>query len=108
MKAAPGPGLDRLEKARLLVEAALDRKAEEVVALDVRESVSFADTFVIATGTTDATRACEPEPSPTSSVRRPITYSGRPIPAGRTTGYSRRRTSSQRLASLRRLCRYNW
>lgn len=53
MKAAPGPGLDRLEKARLLVEAALDRKAEEVVALDVRESVSFADTFVIATGSSD-------------------------------------------------------
>jgi ribosome-associated protein len=46
-------GLDRLQKARRIVEAALEKKAEEVVALDVRESVSFADTFVIATGTSD-------------------------------------------------------
>lgn len=46
-------GLDRLAKARLVIEAALEKKAEEVVALDVRESVSFADTFVIATGGSD-------------------------------------------------------
>jgi ribosome-associated protein len=46
-------GLDRLEKARRLVEAALDKKAEDVIALDVRELVSFADTFVIATGSSD-------------------------------------------------------
>lgn len=44
---------DRLEKARLLVEAARERKAEDVVALDVREVSSFADTFVIATGRSD-------------------------------------------------------
>jgi ribosome-associated protein len=42
-----------LEKARRLVEAALDKKAEDVIALDVRELVSFADTFVIATGSSD-------------------------------------------------------
>ena len=45
--------LGRLQKARAIVEAALDKKAEDVVALDVRESVSFADTFVIATGSSD-------------------------------------------------------
>jgi ribosome-associated protein len=48
-----GGGLDRLEKARIIVEAALDRKAEDVLALDVREIVSFADSFVIATGGSD-------------------------------------------------------
>jgi ribosome silencing factor RsfS/YbeB/iojap len=45
--------LDRLQKARIIVEAALDRKAEDVLILDVRELVSFADTFVIATGSSD-------------------------------------------------------
>ena len=44
---------ERLEHARRLVEAALDRKARDVVALDVRELTSFADTFVLATGTSD-------------------------------------------------------
>lgn len=45
--------MDRLARARLVVESALDKKAEDVVALDVRELTSFADTFVIATGTSD-------------------------------------------------------
>jgi len=45
--------LERIEKARIILEAALDKKAEDLVALDVRESVSFADTFVIATGSSD-------------------------------------------------------
>ena len=45
--------LGRLEKARLVVRTALDKKAEDVVALDVRNLVSFADTFVFATGTSD-------------------------------------------------------
>jgi ribosome-associated protein len=45
--------LDRLQKARIIVEAALDKKAEDVLILDVREVVSFADTFVIATGSSD-------------------------------------------------------
>ena len=35
------------------MEAALDGKAEDVVALDVRELSSFADVFVVATGRSD-------------------------------------------------------
>jgi ribosome-associated protein len=46
-------GLDRLAKAALVVEAAQERKADDVVGLDVREISSFADTFIIATGTSD-------------------------------------------------------
>jgi ribosome-associated protein len=41
------------EKTRIVVDAALDVKAEDVVALDVREQTSFADVFVIATGRSD-------------------------------------------------------
>jgi ribosome-associated protein len=41
------------EKTRLVVEAALDVKAEDVVALDVRELSSFADAFVVCTGRSD-------------------------------------------------------
>ena len=44
---------DRVLRAQRLVEAALDRKAEDVLALDVREQSSFADTFLLATGTSD-------------------------------------------------------
>ena len=39
--------------ARQVVEAALGVKALDVVALDVRELTSFADVFVVATGTSD-------------------------------------------------------
>lgn len=46
-------GTDRLARARRVVEAALGKKALNVLALDVRELVSFADTFVLATGTSD-------------------------------------------------------
>ncbi len=46
-------GLGRLEKAQCVVEAALELKAQDVVALDVRNVASFADTFVLATGTSD-------------------------------------------------------
>lgn len=46
-------GLERLDKARRVVQAALDKKAEDLVALDVRNLVSFADSFVFATGTSD-------------------------------------------------------
>ncbi len=35
------------------MNAALDRKALDVVALDVRELASYADVFVLATGTSD-------------------------------------------------------
>ena len=45
--------LDRLAKAALIVEAAQERKADDVIGLDVREISSFADTFIIATGTSD-------------------------------------------------------
>ncbi len=46
-------GFGRLEKARCVVEATLELKAQDVVALDVRNVASFADTFVLATGTSD-------------------------------------------------------
>jgi ribosome-associated protein len=41
------------ERARRLAEAALDRNAENVVALAVGELTSFADAFVIATAGSD-------------------------------------------------------
>ncbi|MGH0036165.1 MAG: ribosome silencing factor [Myxococcota bacterium] len=43
----------RLERVQRIVDAALERKAERPVALDVREVSSFADTFVILTGRSD-------------------------------------------------------
>jgi ribosome-associated protein len=45
--------MNAAEKTRLVVEAALDVKAEDVVALDVKELASFADVFVVATGRSD-------------------------------------------------------
>ena len=42
--------LGRVEKAQLIVDAALERKAERPVALDMREVSSIADTFVLVTG----------------------------------------------------------
>ena len=41
------------ERARSLAEAALERNAEQVVALAVGELTSFADAFVIATASSD-------------------------------------------------------
>ncbi len=46
-------GLSSQQKARIAVEAALEKMAENPVALDVREVVSFADLFVICTGRSD-------------------------------------------------------
>jgi ribosome-associated protein len=46
-------GDERLTKLTAIAEAAIDRKAEEIVALDVRELTSFADTFVILTASSD-------------------------------------------------------
>jgi ribosome-associated protein len=40
-------------RASAIVDAALDRKAEDIVVLDMRQLSSFADTFIIATGTSD-------------------------------------------------------
>ena len=45
--------LDGLGMAREALEAALDRKAEEPVVLDVSEVSSFADTFILLTGRSD-------------------------------------------------------
>lgn len=44
---------ERLERIRVLVEAIADRKGEDVVVLDVRQVTSFADTFVLVTGSSD-------------------------------------------------------
>jgi ribosome-associated protein len=41
------------EKAQIVAEASLERAAEEVIALDVSEAVSFADGFVLCTGRSD-------------------------------------------------------
>jgi ribosome-associated protein len=43
----------RLDNATWVAEAALGKKAERVVALDVSALTSIADVFVIATGTSD-------------------------------------------------------
>lgn len=42
-----------LVAARAFAEAVLDRKGEDVVALDVAELTSFTEAFVIATGSSD-------------------------------------------------------
>lgn len=47
------PALDSKERVRTLAEVALDRKAQNAVALDVRELTSFADAFLLLTGTSD-------------------------------------------------------
>jgi len=44
---------DQMSRANLIAEAALDRKALELVALDVSKLTSVADTFILATGTSD-------------------------------------------------------
>ena len=44
---------DRLARANQVAEAALDKKAQDLVALDVSELTSYADTLLIATGTSD-------------------------------------------------------
>lgn len=43
----------RIERAAWVAAAALERKAERVVALDVRALTSYADTLVIASGNSD-------------------------------------------------------
>jgi ribosome-associated protein len=47
------PDPDQLARARLLAHAALDRKAEDLIALDMRGLTSLADTFLIASGGSD-------------------------------------------------------
>ena len=45
--------LSSLEKAKLAANAALDKVASDVVAIDVSDVVSFADLFLIASGRSD-------------------------------------------------------
>lgn len=45
--------LGRIDKARLVTEAALGLKAEDPVVLDMRGVSSFADTFIIVSGRSD-------------------------------------------------------
>lgn len=45
--------IDPKQKARWIVEAALEMKAERPVVLDMRTLTSYADTFVILTGRSD-------------------------------------------------------
>lgn len=44
---------DRASRVRQLAEAAAGMKARDLLALDVHELTSFADAFLIATGTSD-------------------------------------------------------
>jgi ribosome-associated protein len=46
------PGLPT-EKTQKIAEAALDRKAENLVALDMRTVTPFTDVFLVATGNSD-------------------------------------------------------
>ena len=46
-------GAEPLAKAVRIAKAAVDLKAENVVALDVRDVTSFADVFILATGGSD-------------------------------------------------------
>ena len=46
-------GPEPLAKAVRIAKAAVDLKAENVVALDVRDVTSFADVFILATGGSD-------------------------------------------------------
>ena len=44
---------DRVARASAIAEAALDKKCLQLVALDMREVTSVADTFLLMTGTSD-------------------------------------------------------
>ena len=44
---------DPLQKARWIVEAALELKAERPIVLDMQRLTSYADTFVLLTGRSD-------------------------------------------------------
>ena len=46
-------GIESRPKALRIAEAAREKLAEEIVALDVRQAVSFADIFIVATGRSD-------------------------------------------------------
>jgi ribosome-associated protein len=44
---------ERARRATPIANAALDKKAQDLVALDVHEVTSVADTFILVTGTSD-------------------------------------------------------
>jgi ribosome-associated protein len=44
---------DQTARVRHLAEAAVQKKAQDLLALDVHELTSFADAFLLATGTSD-------------------------------------------------------
>ncbi len=43
----------RVSRASAIAEAALDKKCQQLVALDMREVTSVADTYILVTGTSD-------------------------------------------------------
>jgi ribosome-associated protein len=45
--------LGRIQRIQRLVDAALEKKGEDIVVLDVKEVTSFADTFILITGSSD-------------------------------------------------------
>jgi ribosome-associated protein len=45
--------LSSVELARRIVDTALEKKAQDIVALDMREAVTYTDFFVICTGNTE-------------------------------------------------------
>jgi ribosome-associated protein len=49
----PANSLSALETARLMVDAATDKKAQDILLLDVRKISSLADYFVICTASVD-------------------------------------------------------
>src|SRR5690242_21877763 len=49
----PAPAPDALAVAHLVVDAASDKKAQDILLLDVRGVASFADYFVICSGTSE-------------------------------------------------------
>ena len=53
MVVTPRTGTDALAFARLAVDAAADKKAENVILLDLRKLSSVTDYFVICSGTVD-------------------------------------------------------
>jgi ribosome-associated protein len=53
MTADRPPKPDRLETATVVAQAISDLHGEDVIALDVREVTSFADTVILATGRSD-------------------------------------------------------
>lgn len=50
---ARGAGAEALRTARLAADAALDKKAEEVLLVDLRERSSYADFLVLCSGSSD-------------------------------------------------------